>query len=77
MRQAPPRWQMAWAFQLVGFKFGDNKKELLVESNMMRVHLRLGDALGNKEPQQRRLRPSMAAYTTQMFAKDTIVNHFD
>ena len=53
-----------------------NRKELLVESNTMRVHIRLGDALGDKEPHQRRLRPSMAAYTTQAIVKDTIVQHF-
>ena len=43
---------------------------------MMRVHIRLGDALGDKEPHQRRLRPSMAAYTTQAIVQDTIVHHF-
>ena len=43
---------------------------------MMRVHLRLGDALGDKGPHQRRLRPAMAAYTTQAIVKDTIVHHF-
>ena len=50
-----------------------NEEELRVESNMIRVHIRLGDALGDKEPHQRRLRPSMAAYTTQMIVAATHV----